>query len=189
MEEMEYKHMLCREEYRRIMEWMDCAFAPPGFVQINYFYDTKDYDLHQRDMTLRVRQVEGRLLCQCKFESGHETDAGAKSRTELEKQIDALPKKIDPEKWFDHQRLRDLPTVHLLGSLVTERRVYEVEPGVDVTLDRSHYLGHTDWELEIEYEEDRADRARYWHHRLCPGAGRVEGKRARFIAAHHDIYS
>jgi uncharacterized protein YjbK len=188
VEEIEYKHMLSQEEYRRIMEWMECAYAPPVFVQINYFYDTKDYDLHREDVTLRVRQVTGRLYCQCKFESGRGEDTGPKSRTELEREIPSLPKKIDPEAYFDHSRVHDLPTAFLLGCLVTERRVYEVEPGVDVTLDRSHYLGHTDWELEIEFDEDRADRARYWHRRLCPGAGRVEGKRARFMEAHHSLF-
>lgn len=187
MEEMEFKHMLSREEYGRIMEWMDCAYAPPGFVQINYFYDTKDYDLHREDVTLRVRQVDGRLVCQFKFESGNGGDKGAQIRTELEKEISSLPEKIVPEEWFDHRRVADLPAARLLGCLVTERRVYEVEPGVAVTLDRSHYLGHTDWELEIEYDEDRADRARYWRGRLCPGPGRVEGKRARFIEAHQSL--
>lgn len=187
MEEMEYKHMLTREEYRRIDEWMDGECAPPIFVQINYYYDTDDYGLHREDVTLRVRQMEGRLLCQCKFESGRGDDDGANIRTELEKEIADLPRKIDPDTFFDHQRIDDLPKACLLGCLVTERRVYEVEPGVDVTLDRSHYLGHTDWELEIEYEETKADRARYWYGHLCPGPGRVEGKRARFIDAHRSL--
>lgn len=180
---MEFKHMLTREEYRRIGEWMDGKSVPPTFVQINYYYDTEDYDLHREDITLRVRQVEGRLLCQCKFESGNSED-GANIRTELEKEINGLARKIDPGDFFDHRQVRDLPKVRLIGCLVTERRVYEVEPGVDVTLDRSHYLGHTDWELEIEYEESKAGRARCWYSQLCPGPGRVEGKRARFIEAH-----
>ena len=184
MEEMEFKHMLTREEYCRIGEWMDGESAPPIFVQINYYYDTDEYDLHREDITLRVRQTEGRLLCQCKYESGNSAD-GANIRTELEQEIRSLPRKIDPGDVFDHRRVRDLPKTRLLGCLVTERRVYAVEPGGDVTLDRSHYLGHTDWELEIEYEESQAEQARRWYGQLCPGPGRVEGKRVRFIEAHH----
>ena len=187
MEEMEYKHMLTREEYGRIGAWMDDENAPPVFVQINYYYDTGDYDLHREDVTLRIRQTEDRLLCQCKFESGRGRDNGAQARTELEKRIGALPTEIDPGKCFDHPQVRDLPRAHLLGCLVTERRVYAVEPGVDVTLDRSHYLGQTDWELEIEYDENREDRASYWYHRVCPEGGRVEGKRARFVEAHRSL--
>jgi len=188
VEEMEYKRMVTREEYRGIRDWMDDESASPGFVQINYYYDTEDYDLHREDMTLRVRQSEKGLVCQCKFDAGHGGGDGANVRTELEADMAALPREIDPGEFFDHQRIRDLPTACLLGCLVTERRVYEVEPGVDVTLDRSHYLGHTDWELEIEYDADREERASYWHHRLCPGTGRVIGKRARFMDAHRKIY-
>lgn len=187
MEEREYKHMLTRDGYRRIDEWMDGGNASPAFIQINYYYDTEGYDLHRENVTLRVRQGADRLLCQCKFESGHGED-GANIRTELETEMDRLPKKIDPGEFFDHPRVDGLPAARLLGCLVTERRVYEVEPGVDVTLDRSHYLGKTDWELEIEYEENREDRARYWGRRLCPDPGHSVGKRARFIDAHHSLY-
>lgn len=186
MEEMEYKCMLEPEEYRRIMEWMDCAYAPPGFLQINYLYDTEGYDLHRMDVTLRVRQAGGRLSVQCKFGAGQSGDIHV--RTELEKKIDALPDKIHPGEWFDHEKVRDLPQARLLGCLITERRVYGVEPGVDVTLDRNHYLGHTDWELEIEFDGGSEDRARYWRGRLYPGSGPSVGKRARFMEAHRRIY-
>ncbi len=185
MQEMEFKRMLDCDTYGHMVEWMDKAYAPPGFVQINYLYDTHDYKLHKEDVTLRVRQVDGRLLCQCKFETGKDDST---ARTELERELSALPRTIVPGDFYDHSRVRKMPKVRLLGALVTERRVYEVEPGVSVMLDRSHYLGHTDWELEIEYDSDKEDRARHWCGRLCPQSGIMIGKRARFIEAHRRLY-
>jgi uncharacterized protein YjbK len=187
VQEMEYKRMLTRDTYRHIAEWMDNAYAPPEFVQINYYYDTAGYALHGQDVTLRVRQVDGRLLCQCKFES--EQDARDTARTELTREIHALPLAIVPGKLFDHPKAGAMPEVRLLGALVTERRVHVVEPGVSVMLDRSHYLGHTDWELEIEYDGDKEARARHWCGRLCPESGLVIGKRARFVEVYRRLYA
>lgn len=191
MREMEYKRMLDETGYAAVAQWMDSENAPAGFVQINYFYDTGGYDLHRSDVTLRVRQADGKLKCQCKYAAGDAGGAADEShlvRIELEKTLETLPAAIDPAKLFDDPRVACLPKAGLIGALVTERRVCQVTPGVDIMLDRSHYLGHTDWELEIEYVDGKARDAREWCDRLCPRGGDVIGKRVRFIRAHRALF-
>ncbi|MBQ7335742.1 MAG: hypothetical protein IJW92_04660 [Clostridia bacterium] len=49
--------------------------------------------------------------------------------------------------------------LHLQGELITERCIILKDPGCEVVLDKNDYLGHTDFELEIEYSPDHEEEA------------------------------
>ena len=50
-----------------------------------------------------------------------------------------------------------LPDVTMKGYLITERRVYNWDWDTEICLDHSQYLGHEDYEIEVEYVKKLPD--------------------------------
>ncbi|CAM5468412.1 hypothetical protein [Bacillus safensis FO-36b] [Bacillus safensis subsp. safensis] len=79
----------------------------------------------------------------------------------------------------------------LLGLLVTERTTFYIEKGIKIDLDQSSYLGITDYELEIEYDSEKAYEADQLFHTLTDDLdmpANRKGKRSRFITRFQSFY-
>jgi uncharacterized protein YjbK len=102
-------------------------------------------------------------------------------KKEFEKQLDSLPEKLTAQE-LSQLVGRDFPAADLAGSLHTQRRLCTDFDHVEICLDKSEYLGLTDYELELEYTADYPEKPL----EILKNAGitqgeAVIGKYARFM--------
>lgn len=151
MIENEFKIMLGFEQYEKLLamyEWNEVI------EQTNHYYDNEDLLLSELHITCRVREIAGKYFLQMKFPGAVEY-----SRVELEEPLDSLPDEIDADKALrPHPHGHNmLPKVKRLGALKTTRNVHRFEGG-EIDLDKSEYFGKTDYELEIEFTDEKSAR-------------------------------
>ena len=141
MTELEKKVLLTKDEYDYLMEHFshnDSAPLNPIVKQINYYYDTDDLSMNQQDITCRIRLKGGKYKGTMKkhsFDSDFSTEIDMDIQNGLE------------DNAFTTMGLK------LQGELVTERCIILEDEVCEVVLDKNEYLGYTDYELEIEYNE------------------------------------
>ena len=70
-------------------------------------------------------------------------------KKEYEQQLDSLPEKLTAQE-LSQLVGRDFPAADLAGSLHTQRKLCTDFDHVEICLDKSEYLGLTDYELELE---------------------------------------
>lgn len=90
--------------------------------------------------------------------------------------------KRSPHRSFHQLVGRDFPAADLAGSLYTQRKLCTDFDHVEICLDKSEYLGLTDYELELEYTADYPEKPL----EILKNAGitqgeAVIGKYARFM--------
>lgn len=148
MIEREFKAMLREEEYKKLMSLYEWDRV---IQQTNNYYDTPELLLTKRHITCRVRVIDGESLLQVKLPAGADFE-----RVELEKNIGGVPDVIsaDTLKELAGGYAEDFPEVRRLGALSTERRVKRFD-GAEIDLDKSEYFSKTDYELEIEFTDER----------------------------------
>ena len=151
MIENEFKIMLDFERYEKLLamyEWGEVI------EQTNHYYDNDSLLLSELHITCRVREIAGKYFLQMKFPGAAEY-----SRIELEEPLGSLPEEIDADKACrPHPHGHNvLPVVKRLGALKTTRNVYRFDGG-EIDLDKSEYFGKTDYELEIEFTDEKSAR-------------------------------
>ena len=135
--EHELKIMLTQDEHHLLLRLLDNLMVESG-PQTNYYYDTRDEVMRKRNITVRVRQKNNKLIGTVKRHLDRDNCS-----TEEHFQVDTLPRVI---MW-------DGMPLWLKGSLQTERKIFKVCDGIILMLDLNQYLGAFDYELEIEYSE------------------------------------
>ena len=143
-QEFERKALLDRKTYERLLTFFGKTIPGRSYIQKNHYYDTTDLLLSRVGATLRVRENEKGLSLQYKHNQKQAGDI--RCAIEDNRKIDAVPAKIggdmlpgtDPALVF-------LP----LGTLTTARTDFRIGNSV-VSLDKSDYLGLTDYEIEVE---------------------------------------
>ncbi|MCD1258641.1 CYTH domain-containing protein [Paenibacillus athensensis] len=183
MLEREIKQLLTEQEYAAIISsdvWS--GLGKKQLLQINYYYDTPNFELFRHDITLRVRQKEGRLNLEMKYSVADKTTY--KIKQELSRPLDALPATIDTAAYFPEAPVA--VQAALIQPLVTERTSIRFSDGVAVDVDKNSYLGRLDYELEIEFSEDAYDEAyRLYKHFFADRESRTgDGKKGRFFEAY-----
>ena len=140
--EYELKMLLTNREYRFLLDMFNLLTVETD-LQTNYYYDTLDEIMRKKNVTIRVREKNGKLLGTVKR---HLVNGDS---LEEHFHVDTLPQVI---------MLEGTP-VWLKGSLVTERKTLRVSDGITLMLDLNQYLNTVDYELEIEYSEQLRDQA------------------------------
>ncbi|WP_159882675.1 CYTH domain-containing protein [Paenibacillus puerhi] len=189
--EREIKRLLTKEDYARLLSHPELLPFPVRHqLQINYYYETDDQGLHEHGITVRVRQKEAALTLEVKYPArGAGESAGYRIKQELSRPVDALPLRFELEREFPELGIRG--EAHLTLPLITERSSFRISGGTRVELDRSSYLGITDYELEIEFEEGEAEEAFRMYKRLLPdseaGDSTSDGKNTRFFRQYRQL--
>lgn len=189
MVEQEYKYLLSQADFQHIYDKLSHSHNPTYILNFNYYYDTPDFLLKQFGYTLRIRQINGKLTLEVKRPS--QTSGYKRVREETSLPIEELTQKLDVQNIITPLPFIITQQPELLGLLVTERTTFYIEEGIKVDLDQSSYLGMTDYELEIEYDSDKANEAVQWFHRLTNDLdmpANRKGKRSRFITRYKTIY-
>lgn len=144
MTECEKKLLLSEKAYNALMEQFSSS-RKPIVTQVNYYFDTDDFAMNRQDTTCRIRLKDGQYKATMKQHT-----AGTDQSTEAEMEIYA---------GLDNNAFTDMG-LKLWGALTTHRCVLLKNPHLEVVLDRNEYLGHTDYELEIEYLPEYEKEAR-----------------------------
>ncbi|MBJ8030401.1 CYTH domain-containing protein [Bacillus cereus group sp. N21] len=182
MREKEYKHMLNETQYLKILEYLQYNYQIEFKININYFFDTPNLDLSKKGITLRVRQINSKLVLDIKM-------PGVKNgyliqREEISKEIKEFPIFINLRNLPIYEIIPDVKGAQLIGTLVTERYSCKVQEGIIIDLDKSSYLGALDYELEVEFHSDFEKEAYGFFQKLIGDLKRNEkviGKKSRFI--------
>lgn len=140
MEEHEFKVLLSKREYNYLVSAMGMPYKQ--IVHTNYYYDTADLSMNKANITYRIRENRGICTATVKYH------------------IDTCR---SIEKSFSARNKGDCSAFppHLMyqGRLITERKVYNILPGITVCFDKNTYLGTVDYELEIEYSPEKKQEA------------------------------
>jgi len=140
MVEKEYKFLVSKSEFDRAISYAEKAFNMlQSNIQINYYYDDDRLSLCKEDITLRVRQINEKLVLQRKDHIVRDNNF-AESK-EFEKPVWKLPKIIDDKYAFK-------------GCLITNRCRFLVTGSSSIKLDFdvNFYLSVCDYEIEIEFD-------------------------------------
>ena len=140
--EHETKYMLTGEEYGYLLKLFE-GLPQKRELQTNYYYDTPREELREKNITLRIREKNGKTKGTVKRHLGNG------SSTEESFTADGIPESM----LFEGDR------VYLAGELKTDRTTVFLSETVMLMLDRNEYLDTVDFELELEHPEDFAERA------------------------------
>lgn len=138
MLEYEKKIMLTADEYLSLLMTM-YKYAPIE-TQTNYYFDNDDLSMNEKGITCRIRAKEGKYKATVKNHNTEHPDCSI--------EVDLLEKtEFDPQ-------IFNVLGLHHQGELVTERIVMYKDSACEMVLDQNVYLGHTDFEIEVEYSKE-----------------------------------
>ena len=144
-QEVEYKILITEKEYIYLSSVLKSIYKHNDILQINVYYDTSDFSLHNKGETLRIRQIDRQSRIEYKFNKR----AFGLVRISDEKSlpIDDIPERLPNQ----HVRLLSLPREKYckLGNLITFRTNFYVPHGV-LSLDKNQYFDYIDYEMELE---------------------------------------
>ena len=143
MLEYEKKIMLTEDEYLSILMLM-CKYAPMQ-TQTNYYFDNDNLSMNEKGITCRIRAKDGKYKVTVKNHNAEHPDCSI--------EVDLVEKaEFDPQ-------IFNVFGLHHQGELVTDRVVMHKDSMCEMVLDRNVYLGHTDFELEVESSKESERRA------------------------------
>ena len=144
MLETELKAMLTKSQFDKIKE----IFTWDSIKnQINSYYISPDNLLKKHGITLRIRTIDNTHILQVKK---HTSKNGALQISEVsEFELDTIPIELTEDDVYKYTGIKT--TASLIGDLTTTRYSCFYSSEVEICLDKSTYLGLTDYEIEIEY--------------------------------------
>ncbi|MBQ8975049.1 MAG: CYTH domain-containing protein [Oscillospiraceae bacterium] len=176
--EREVKIMLTREQYDRIFarfDWDETA------RQTNHYYMDGKGLLRAEKINLRVREKNGKYMLQVKSLVKNEK-GGPSIHNEAERETDCAPEQFSAGEVKELTGI-DTDGAQRIGCLTTVRSTLQYNGEIEICLDKSEYLGLTDWELEIEYTGDRLEDVLSIVRELGLSADKKpKGKMSRFYA-------
>ncbi len=190
MIESEYKYRLNMNHYDIILGKLTDKYVPKRNIQINYYYDNKDFELNKTNVTLRVRQIDETLKLEIKLPLYN--NGAIKVKKEMSRPLCELPSKFNFSKDEWHSILPENTDFLLVGEMITERIRFFEENGIEIDLDKNYYLGLIDYELEIEFPEELKMQASEIVHSLIQGEDckpSEHGKNERFFCQFRKLFS
>lgn len=180
MLERELKFLLDKTDYNRLLTYTKqyCKEnASKHILQINYYYDTENFMLYRQDITLRVRERNGRY----KIEKKEVLAAleGCRTAKESEYPVASLPEILHSA---DVEIAGEF-VFQCLGHLETLRTSFVLRDGTKLEFDENRFFGMVDYELEIEVQSP--EQAPDWLLKQIPRKyfkNNPEGKYTRFIS-------
>ena len=137
MLEFEKKIILTQKEYKAIVALI--GMNATAKTQVNYYFDTDDFDMNEKNITFRARKKDGKYLYTIKDHSLRIPNCS--------REINVAEKtELDPT-------IFGVLGLQCQGKLVTHRIVVYKASGYEMVVDRNTYLGCCDYELEVEYKE------------------------------------
>lgn len=150
--EIEFKNLLSKTQFLYLKDTYFKGVSSK--VQRNYYIDTEDFKLGSQPMLLRVREINGSQMMTLKvptnkgvLEFHGEVAVNVEDGARITR--DMIPTIILEElKTYDIE----INEGYVYGCLLTERFETQYKDGL-LVLDKSTYLGKTDYELEYEVSD------------------------------------
>lgn len=143
MLEKEYKQLISKQTYlnlSNIFEWDN------KITQTNYYYMDKDAVLLDNKITVRIREIDNLLKLQIKVPQN--INRGLHEKIEYEKVVSDIPNELD-NLFVNNCIQKNLSKLELIGKMTTHRNILQYKDDL-ICLDRSIFLGKTDYEIEVE---------------------------------------
>lgn len=171
--ESEYKYLLEKSDFLWLFLYAKKHYsAENDIIQINYYYDTPDNNYNINNETIRIRQIGENLSLQRKKHIM--TENNLYKSEELIEKLDTLPLNMECSGTND--------IVYFKGALITERKIYKPETGINLIFDTNYYLGTCDYEIEIEFDYSKKNRVSELLNKLCiQNTENVKNKSSRFF--------
>ncbi|MDN7244390.1 CYTH domain-containing protein [Planococcus shenhongbingii] len=151
--EIEFKNMLTREEYKRLLTHFHLA-ADDAKTQENYYFDTADFKLKEAKCALRIRKKLESFECTLKIPA-------PEGNFEITDPLNALQAEAiisgqsfeAAEVYAALQKLQVEPSqLIMIGKLMTHRIELSYKDGL-LVLDHSEYQNTADYEVEFEVQD------------------------------------
>lgn len=148
--EIEFKQILNQDTYSKIYELYFKNRSP--FKQTNFYIDTENFKLkkHQAALRIRVKDDMYEMTLKIPAEVGlteYNHSVNIEPKLDMSLQLSQLPKDIKNILEHDFNILEN--ELKVLGNLTTYRLETDYQNEL-LVLDKSEYLGKTDYELEFE---------------------------------------
>ena len=145
--EIEAKSLIDEKSYRKLIKGKESEI----YTQINYYIDTKSFDVHERKMGLRVREKDGAFELTLKLK---------KDEGKLE-----INQDIAPNEFYEFKHLHHFPNGEVKETLIelgididslyiftvlTTKRLDISYKGCLISIDESSFNGIIDHEVECE---------------------------------------
>lgn len=151
--EIEFKNMLTKEEYTRLLKnYSDFHDGP--ITQHNHYFDTADFQLKQQLSALRIRHKNNRFECTLKIPApvGHYEITDQLTKEQAHRMLESQSFEA-AEVAEALLKLDVLPAkLKSIGTLTTHRVEVDYLQGL-LVLDHSEYNGQEDFELEYEVSD------------------------------------
>lgn len=148
--EIERKNLLTKDEYNRLITGLSLTDVTPE-NQRNHYFETADFQLKQTGSALRIREKNGAYVLTLKEPQG---DGLLETHEPLTKeeahQLIANNGTMKPAIEMRIKALGVPVEALFFGGTLETNRIEVNQDDVLVVLDESHYLGHVDYELEVE---------------------------------------
>ncbi|AYG01765.1 CYTH domain-containing protein [Lactococcus allomyrinae] len=155
--EIEYKSLLSLAEYDQLKK-LFTHITPVR--QTNHYLDSKDFKLRKKKLALRIRTFDksAEMTLKVPQEVGNIEYNIALTLEEAQQLLgerNIICGDTDLSEICELLTARDinLEEITLIGSLTTIRYEQQLPIGL-AALDKNDYLGHTDYELELEVEDN-----------------------------------
>jgi len=170
--EYEIKQLITEDVYNYKLFEMQKMSSSETIIQINYYYDTPEYEMFNNDKTIRVRLKNNGMKLECKFNSCYINNT--RVCDEYSKPINYLPQSVI----IDHN------TLLLIGCMTTIRTNFKFENYL-ISFDKNYYLGKIDYEIEVESKTSISTPIQLLD--IINGKLMTVGKYTRFISALKDM--
>ncbi|AQU80016.1 MULTISPECIES: CYTH domain-containing protein [Planococcus] len=151
--EIEFKNMLTKEEYTRLLkDYSDFHSGP--ITQHNHYFDTADFQLKQQLSALRIRDKNNHFECTLKIPApvGHYEITDQLTNEQARRMLES--QSFEATEVAEALLKLEVLTEKLtsIGTLTTHRVEFEYLQGL-LVLDHSEYNGQEDFELEYEVSD------------------------------------
>ncbi|ANU10355.1 cytoplasmic protein [Planococcus antarcticus DSM 14505] len=159
--EIEFKNMLTKEEYRRLLK--DFAVFHNGPVtQHNHYFDTSDFQLKKQRSALRIRNKNDHFECTLKTPAaiGYYEITDQLTKEQAGRMLEL--KTFEAAEVSDAMQKLDVSVADLkaIGTLTTHRVEFDHLEGL-LVIDHSEYNGQEDFEVEFEVTDATAGHERF----------------------------
>ncbi|WP_375179620.1 CYTH domain-containing protein [Enterococcus rotai] len=152
--EIEFKTLLSIEEFSRVIDYFQFK-EEQFFTQINYYFDSADFQLRKRRMGLRVRVLSDNAEITLKIPEKvgllEINDALSVEEAKAIVESATLPTIGNVYNKLNQLGI-DQSDLRLIGSLTTKRAELKLPQGL-LALDESWYNEQHDFELELEVND------------------------------------
>lgn len=159
--EIEYKNMLTKEEYKKLLAHFDFTYEQAR-VQTNHYFDTPDGQLRDLKCALRIRRTEKRIECTLKTPAPDGNYEITDALTE-----DQAMSMLNGEGFYAVEVKETLASLQVdpaelqpFGALTTRRIETPYEDGL-LVFDHSEYGSQEDYELEYETNDAKQGKERF----------------------------